>query len=65
MISQYTWPNFPGSDRDGTKRLIDEKGFSSDVKYGKTKIFIKSPGTLFALERVCICAFILQSSILI
>ncbi|XP_073971326.1 unconventional myosin ID [Rhodnius prolixus] len=53
MISQFTWPNFrSGSDRDGTRVLIDEKGFSNDVKYGKTKIFIKSPATLFKLEKM-------------
>lgn len=51
MISQFTWPNFRGgSDRDGTKVIMDEHGFSSDVKYGHTKIFIRSPRTLFALE---------------
>lgn len=42
MISQYTWPNFrAGSDRDGVRVLIEEKGFSNDVKYGHTKIFIR------------------------
>ncbi|PSN38767.1 Myosin-IA [Blattella germanica] len=52
MISQFTWPNFrAGSDKDGTRVLIDERGFSNDVKYGNTKIFIRSPGTLFALEK--------------
>ncbi|XP_014242236.1 myosin-IA [Cimex lectularius] len=53
MISQFTWPNFhAGSPREGTRVLIDEKGFSKDVKYGKTKIFIKSPATLFKLEKM-------------
>uniref|UniRef100_A0A8D9DQM1 Myosin-IA n=1 Tax=Cacopsylla melanoneura TaxID=428564 RepID=A0A8D9DQM1_9HEMI len=52
MISEFTWPNFRGSDKDGTKVLIDEKGFLHDVKYGKTKIFIRSPNTLFALENM-------------
>jgi len=53
MLSQYTWPNFQrGSDKEGTKVLINEKGFSHDVKYGETKIFIRSPRTLFALEEV-------------
>lgn len=53
MISQYTWPNFRGdSDKDGVRTLLDEKGFSDDVKYGHTKIFIRSPQTLFALEKV-------------
>lgn len=53
MISQYTWPNFRGdSDKDGVRTLMDEKNFSNDVKYGHTKIFIRSPKTLFALEKV-------------
>jgi myosin heavy subunit len=53
MISQFTWPNFrAGSDKDGTQVLIQERNFMHDVKYGKTKIFIRSPATLFALETV-------------
>lgn len=53
MISRYTWPNFQGgSDRDGTAVLIREMGFADDVKYGRTKIFIRSPNTLFKLEQV-------------
>ncbi|XP_066998175.2 unconventional myosin ID [Anabrus simplex] len=52
MISQFTWPNFRAeSDKDGTRVLIDERNFSHDVKYGHTKIFIRSPTTLFALEK--------------
>ncbi|XP_064104605.1 unconventional myosin ID-like isoform X1 [Macrobrachium nipponense] len=52
MISQYTWPNFHGgTDREGTKILVEEQGFSNDVKYGNTKLFIRSPQTLFALEQ--------------
>lgn len=53
MISQYTWPNFRGGeDKDGVRTLMEEKGFQNDVQYGKTKIFIRSPKTLFALEKV-------------
>lgn len=53
MISEFTWPNFRGgSAKEGTRVLIEEKGFDKDVKYGKTKIFIRSPTTLFALEKV-------------
>lgn len=53
MISQYTWPNFKGgNDEDGVRMLMDEKGFSNDVEYGHTKIFIRSPKTLFELEKV-------------
>ncbi|CAK9813224.1 Unconventional myosin ID [Anthophora quadrimaculata] len=52
MISQYTWPNFRGgSDKDGVRTLMNEKNFSNDVEYGHTKIFIRSPRTLFALEK--------------
>lgn len=51
MTSEYTWPNFrAGSDKDGVKVLINEKGFANDVKFGHTKIFIRSPQTLFTLE---------------
>lgn len=67
MISQYTWPNFKGgSDKEGTRVLINEKGFADDVKYGHTKLFIRTPATLFALENVnCIilmtfCLFIVD-----
>lgn len=53
MISQYTWPNFRnGSDKDAVRVLIDEQGVSNDVKYGKTKIFIRTPQTLFLLENM-------------
>ncbi|XP_011312006.1 myosin-IA [Fopius arisanus] len=52
MISQYTWPNYRGgSDEDGVRTLLEEKGFAHDVKYGRTKVFIRSPKTLFALEK--------------
>jgi len=52
MINTKTWPNFKhGSDRDGTKVIIDDCQASNDVQYGKTKIFIRSPQTLFELEK--------------
>lgn len=52
MISKFTWPNFRGgSDKEGTRVLIQEQGFQEDVKYGHTKIFIRSPRTLFELEQ--------------
>ncbi|GAB6033416.1 Unconventional myosin-Ia [Chamberlinius hualienensis] len=52
MISQYTWPNFHGgSDKDAVQVLINELHYSDDVKYGKTKIFVRSPKTLFQLEQ--------------
>ncbi|XP_043283324.1 unconventional myosin ID isoform X2 [Venturia canescens] len=52
MISQYTWPNFRGgSDKEGVRTLLEEEGFADDVKYGHTKVFIRSARTLFALEK--------------
>ncbi|GLV32974.1 Myosin 31DF [Carabus blaptoides fortunei] len=51
MISQYTWPNYRGpSEQEGVQTIMDEHKFSTDVKYGRTKVFIRSPRTLFALE---------------
>lgn len=52
MISGFTWPNYQCSDKEATRALIDENQFSNDVKYGKTKLFIRSPQTLFTLEKV-------------
>ncbi|KAK7010457.1 unconventional myosin-Id [Biomphalaria glabrata] len=51
MICTKTWPNYKGQVVDGVRALIDSQGYSSDVKYGKSKIFIRSPQTLFALEK--------------
>ncbi|CAG2109845.1 unnamed protein product [Medioppia subpectinata] len=51
MLSARTWPNYRnGTDRDGCKVLIDENRFTNDVKYGKTKIFVRSPQTIASLE---------------
>ncbi|XP_077557272.1 unconventional myosin-Id-like [Haemaphysalis longicornis] len=51
MITEFTWPNFrKGSDREGCQVIIDRMGFADDVKYGHTKIFIRSPQTLSRLE---------------
>nr|XP_033774299.1 LOW QUALITY PROTEIN: unconventional myosin-Id [Geotrypetes seraphini] len=51
MISEFTWPNHDlSSDKEAIRRLIDYCGFQHDVAYGKTKIFIRTPRTLFTLE---------------
>ncbi|XP_077866733.1 unconventional myosin-Id-like [Saccoglossus kowalevskii] len=51
MLSQYTWPNFRGgNDRKGVEFLLRDKQMESDVKYGKTKLFIRTPKTIFLLE---------------
>ncbi|KAK3589621.1 hypothetical protein CHS0354_043081 [Potamilus streckersoni] len=50
LITKNTWPNFRGNEVDGVKMIIKSQGFEKDVAYGKSKIFIQSPQTLFTLE---------------
>ncbi|XP_056433580.1 unconventional myosin-Id [Gadus chalcogrammus] len=51
MISEFTWPNHDlPSDREAVKRLLQGCGFDHDVAYGKTKVFVRTPRTLFSLE---------------
>uniref|UniRef100_A0A8C3S395 Unconventional myosin-Id n=1 Tax=Chelydra serpentina TaxID=8475 RepID=A0A8C3S395_CHESE len=51
MVSEFTWPNHDlSSDKEAVKKLIECCGFQHDVAYGKTKIFIRTPRTLFILE---------------
>lgn len=46
----HTWPTFAGTDIDGCKRILQVLGHEGDVKYGKSKVFIRSPQTLFSIE---------------
>uniref|UniRef100_A0A665W2C7 Myosin ID n=1 Tax=Echeneis naucrates TaxID=173247 RepID=A0A665W2C7_ECHNA len=51
MISEFTWPNHDlPSDREAVKKLMQGCGFDHDAAYGKTKVFIRTPRTLFSLE---------------
>lgn len=51
MISDKTWPNHKFSNsRDACQAIINSKNFDSDVKYGRTKIFIRSPQSIVTLE---------------
>lgn len=51
MISEFTWPNHDlPSDKEAVKRLLQGCGFQHDVAYGKTKVFIRTPRTIFSLE---------------
>lgn len=53
MISEFTWPNHDlPSDKEAVKKLVEYCGFQDDVAYGKTKIFIRTPRTLFTLEEL-------------
>ncbi|NWI26513.1 MYO1A protein, partial [Sula dactylatra] len=51
MLSPRTWPRWAGSDREGVKVLLAELAFPpEELAFGHTKIFIRSPRTLFDLE---------------
>ncbi|XP_066225554.1 unconventional myosin-Ia [Saccopteryx leptura] len=51
LLSRTTWPHWNGEDREGVEKILRELSRSSEeVTFGKTKIFIKSPKTLFYLE---------------
>nr|XP_033787810.1 unconventional myosin-Ig [Geotrypetes seraphini] len=51
MTCEYTWPNhLMATDRDASKAIIDQHDFQDDVAYGLTKVFIRTPQTLFTLE---------------
>lgn len=50
-LCKLTWPNYTGNAKDGVNLLIKALDYRVDeFKMGKTKIFIRSPNTLFATE---------------
>ncbi|CAN0016365.1 unnamed protein product [Bubo scandiacus] len=52
MLSPRTWPRWAGSERQGVEVLLAELAFPpEELAFGHTKIFIRSPRTLFDLER--------------
>ncbi|NWY52503.1 MYO1A protein, partial [Chionis minor] len=52
MLSPRTWPRWPGSDREGAEVLLADLPYApEELAFGHTKIFIRSPRTLFDLER--------------
>uniref|UniRef100_A0A8C8SX46 Myosin IG n=1 Tax=Pelusios castaneus TaxID=367368 RepID=A0A8C8SX46_9SAUR len=52
MTCEYTWPyHLMDTDQEATKALIEQHEFQEDVAYGHTKIFIRTPQTLFRLEQ--------------
>ncbi|XP_071959724.1 unconventional myosin-Id-like isoform X2 [Antedon mediterranea] len=51
MLTHYTWPNFhDGTEEDGSKVIVEHMGFADDVKYGRSKLFIRTPKTIVVLE---------------
>lgn len=52
MTCEYTWPNhLLGSDRAAVSALLEQHGLQGDVAFGHSKLFIRSPQTLVALEQ--------------
>ncbi|KAI1229839.1 Unconventional myosin-Ia [Lamprotornis superbus] len=52
MLNRRTWPRWNGGDREGTEVLLAGLAFpAEELAFGHTKIFIRSPRTLFDLER--------------
>ena len=51
MLSAITWPVWKGSPREGCKHMLEDFGASrTEAAWGRTKIFIRSPRTLFSIE---------------
>ncbi|XP_030596817.1 unconventional myosin-Ig [Archocentrus centrarchus] len=52
MTCEYTWPNhLMGSDREAVEAIVTQHGFQDDVAYGHTKLFVRTPRSLFTLEQ--------------
>lgn len=52
MTCEYTWPNhLMSSDREAVEAIIIQHGFQDDVAYGHTKLFVRTPRSLFTLEQ--------------
>ncbi|XP_061597503.1 unconventional myosin-Ig-like [Cololabis saira] len=52
MTCEYTWPNhLMASDREAVEAIITQHGFHDDVAYGHTKLFVRTPRSLFTLEQ--------------
>ncbi|XP_015471120.1 unconventional myosin-Ia isoform X3 [Parus major] len=52
MLNPRTWPRWDGGDREGVEVLLAGLAFpAEELAFGHTKVFIRSPRTLFDLER--------------
>ncbi|XP_069471785.1 unconventional myosin-Ib isoform X4 [Ambystoma mexicanum] len=51
MLCKQTWPHWKGPARDGVEVLVKDLGFpTEEYSFGRSKIFIRNPRTLFQLE---------------
>ncbi|KAJ7991900.1 hypothetical protein DPEC_G00288660 [Dallia pectoralis] len=52
MTCEYTWPNhLMETDREAVESIVTQHGFQDDVAYGHTKLFVRTPRSLFTLEQ--------------
>uniref|UniRef100_A0AAY4DQC5 Myosin IG n=1 Tax=Denticeps clupeoides TaxID=299321 RepID=A0AAY4DQC5_9TELE len=52
MTCEYTWPNhLMDTDREAVEAIVTQHGFEGDVAYGHTKLFVRTPRSLFTLEQ--------------
>ncbi|KAM7373478.1 hypothetical protein PAMP_008326 [Pampus punctatissimus] len=52
MTCEYTWPNhMMATDREAVEAVVTNHGFQDDVAYGHTKLFVRTPRSLFTLEQ--------------
>ena len=50
-LCKATWPNWRGSDKDGVEKIMQALGLdTAEYRLGHTKIFLKNPKTVFAIE---------------
>ncbi|CAI9560074.1 unnamed protein product [Staurois parvus] len=55
LLSRETWPRWEGDARVGVEALLNDPKVSipkEEIKYGRTKVFIRTPKTLFDLEEL-------------
>ena len=50
VIWDQTWPTYTWSDEEATRKMIAHYHLNPLVSFGKTKIFIKTPRTVYYLE---------------
>jgi myosin-1 len=52
-LSKTTWPMPPNGQepKDSTREILNELALEADVRNGVTKVFIRSPETVFHLEK--------------
>ncbi|XP_077339685.1 unconventional myosin-Ia isoform X1 [Lithobates pipiens] len=55
LLSRVTWPRWEGDARVGVEALLNDPKVSiqkEEIAYGRTKVFVRTPKTLFDLEEL-------------